>query len=143
MTTPGVDSLVQFHEVPLAFKENEVESGMANLPSVLPGEKAAESTGFDDGIATLLSKLKKARAFTEKVVKGEAKVAAADADPARELAQVLASAEPLFGIDAFEQHCASTMQDTLMCVYLSNLARSQTALAEKINAFTATLDLEP
>jgi hypothetical protein len=34
------------------------------------------------------------------------------------------------------------MQDTLMCVYLSNLARSQTALAEKINAFTATLDIE-
>jgi translation initiation factor 3 subunit F len=141
MTTPGVDALVQFHEVPLKVSQDEVASGMCNLPSVVSGDKASDS-GFDDGIATLLSKLKKARAFTEKVVKGEKTVSAADAAPARELAQVLASAEPLFGMDAFEQHCASTMQDTLMCVYLSNLARSQTALAEKINAFTATLDMD-
>ena len=45
-----------------------------------------------------------------------------------------ATAEPVFALDAFEQRCASTVQDTLMCVYLTNLVRSQTALAEKINA---------
>jgi translation initiation factor 3 subunit F len=151
MTTPGIDALVQFHEIPLSLKPHTVESakglitsGLAALPPVAPGKTDVTPTqsGFDDGIATLLAKLKNARKFTEKVVKGETKVAAADAAAARALSQALTSAEPLFGIDAFEQHCASTMQDTLMCVYLSNLARSQTALAEKINAFSATLDIE-
>merc|ERR1719201_2538528 len=144
MTTPGIDALVQFHEIPLALNPNSVESGLAVLPTVAPGKTdvTPAQSGFDDGIATLLAKLKNVRKFTEKVVKGETKVAAADAVAARALSQALTSAEPLFGLDAFEQHCASTMQDTLMCVYLSNLARSQTALAEKINAFTATLDIE-
>jgi translation initiation factor 3 subunit F len=144
MTTPGIDALIQFHEIPLTLKPHSVESGLAVLPAVAPGKTDVTPTqsGFDDGIATLLAKLKNVRKFTEKVVKGETKVAAADAAAARALSQALTSAEPLFGIDAFEQHCASTMQDTLMCVYLSNLARSQTALAEKINAFTATLDIE-
>jgi translation initiation factor 3 subunit F len=144
MTTPGIDALVQFHEIPLTLKPHTVESGLAALPPVAPGKTdiTAAQSGFDDGIATLLAKLKNARTFTEKVVKGQTKVAATDAAAARALSQALTSAEPLFGMDAFEQHCASTMQDTLMCVYLSNLARSQTALAEKINAFTASLDIE-
>jgi translation initiation factor 3 subunit F len=144
MTTPGIDALVQFHEIPLTLKPHSVESGLAVLPPVAVGTTDAPTTqsGFDDGIATLLAKLKNVQKFTEKVVKGQTKVSPSDAAAARALSQALTSAEPLFGVDAFEQHCASTMQDTLMCVYLSNLARSQTALAEKINAFTATLDIE-
>lgn len=126
------------------LKPHSVESGLAVLPPVAVGTTDAATTqsGFDDGIATLLAKLKNVKKFTEKVVKGQTKVSPSDAAAARALSQALTSAEPLFGVDAFEQHCASTMQDTLMCVYLSNLARSQTALAEKINAFTATLDIE-
>merc|ERR1719152_384757 len=82
MTTPGIDALVQFHEIPLTLKPQSVESGL------------------DDGIATLLAKLKNVRKFTEKVTKGEAKVAPADAAAARALSQALTRAEPLFGVDA-------------------------------------------
>merc|ERR1712110_663338 len=71
MTTPGIDALIQFHEIPMTLKS--VESGLAVLPPVAPGKTDVTTTqsGFDDGIATLLAKLKNVRKFTEKVVKGE------------------------------------------------------------------------
>jgi translation initiation factor 3 subunit F len=142
MPTPGLDTLVQFHEVPLVI-QNSPESGMSLLPSVYnEEEKDGKKTGFDDGIASLLVKLRKAEAFSKNVVDGSQKVDMTDAPLAREFSQALTAAEPVFGVDAFEQRCASTVQDTLMCVYLSNLVRSQTALAEKINALTATTDID-
>jgi len=142
MPTPTLDTLVQFHEVPLIMKTS-TESGISVLPSVYDEEdKDGRKNGFDDGIQSLLTQLKKAQAFSQKVVDGKQKVDATDAAVARDFSQALASAEPVFAVDAFEQRCAGTVQDTLMCVYLTNLVRSQTALAEKINAFTAALELD-
>jgi len=93
----------------------------------------AGSTGAECDLDSLLVKLRKLHAYTGDIVSGKIDSAKLDVTPARELSSLLSAAEPLFAVEAFEQLCKSSVNDTLMCVYLSRLARSQTALAEKIS----------
>merc|ERR1719424_773698 len=76
--TPGIDSLVQFHEIPVTVAGGETEACLAVLPSPIPdGDADSKNRGFLEGIEMLIRKFKKVQEFTGRVVEGKEKVDAA------------------------------------------------------------------
>jgi len=151
---PALESLVHFHEIPLEVGSAETESGMALLQSVFKSSRQGakgvaggadlsdELGGFEEGLKLLLDKFRKVHSYTDGLMQKGEPVPPKFQAAVREFSRVLRSAEPVFAVEQFETLCSSTLQDTLMCVYLAQLARTQSVLAEKINSVATAFALE-
>jgi len=151
---PAVDNtLAHFQEIPLEVESQETEGGMTLLQSIFKKSLAAktgnaanadapELGGFEDGLKLLLEKFKKVHSYTSELMAANKPVPPKYQAAVREFSRVLRSAEPVFAVDQFETLCSSTLQDTLMCVYLAQLARTQSVLAEKINSVATAFALD-
>jgi len=134
--TNVADTLVQFHEIPLKIESLASEkTGIAMLLRAreMQGESGATISNIDafrNALERLRDLFQKCKNYSANVLSGSIE---GDASVGRELTRVLC-AEPFFNVEAFEDLCAGSLQDTLMVVYLSNLTRTQITLAEKINA---------
>lgn len=135
--TNVADTLVQFHEIPL--KVESLASEKTGVSMLLRAREAKDdaSSGaisnmdaFRHALERLLELFQKCKSYTASVLEG---TVVGDASVGRDLTRVLC-AEPFFNVEAFEDLCNASLQDTLMVVYLSNLTRTQITLAEKINA---------
>jgi len=141
------NTLAHFQEIPLEIDSPETEGGMALLQNVFkkstaPKGEQEELGGFEDGLKTLLDKFVKVQAYTAKLKSENKPVPPKYQAAVREFSRVLKSAEPVLQADQFESLCSSTLQDTLMCVYLAQLARTQSVLAEKINSVATAFALD-
>jgi len=139
--TLAAENLLQFHEVPLRVQTSAAEkSGISQL---MQARRANRDTpagqnvkgintldGFEAGLKELLGLFKRMQEYVRAVQAGKVE---GDLQVGRGLTQALCS-EPVIDINAVEQLCNSSLQDALMVVYLSNLTRTQVAIAEKINA---------
>lgn len=142
VTTTVADNLLQFHEVPLRVQTSTAEkSGISQLmharratreaaKSGAPPKDIASLDGFEGGLKELLSLFRRIQEYVRAVQSGKVE---GDLAVGRGLTAALC-AEPVIDVEAVENLCNSSRQDALMVVYLSNLARTQISIAEKINA---------
>merc|ERR1712187_419143 len=87
--------------------------------------------GFEGGLKELLGLFRRIQEYVHAVAEGKGE---GDVAVGRGLTTALCS-EPVIDLEALENLCQSSLQDSLMVVYLSNLTRTQISIAEKINAF--------
>lgn len=140
--TQVAEGLLQFHEVPLRVQTSNAEK--TGISQMMQGRRATREAvanhsapkdvatldGFEGGLKELLGLFRRIQEYVRAVQGGTAK---ADLAVGRGLTQALCS-EPVIDIEAVEQLCHNSLQDALMVVYLSNLTRTQIAIAERINA---------
>jgi translation initiation factor 3 subunit F len=97
-------------------------------PSPLPADLA----GLEASVQRLHAMLEVAHAYVDGVVEGRLK---ANNSIGRFLADTVA-AVPRMSRDAFDKLFNDSVQDVLLVMYLSNLTRTQLALAERLNTPT-------
>lgn len=142
------DSLLQFHEIPLEVQTSAAEkAGISLLMQARraaregpPGQPVAgigQMDGFEGGLRELLELFKKFQGYVRDVQSGKIE---GDVAVGRSITRTLCM-EPVIDLDAVENLCMNSLQDTLMVVYLSNLAKTQISLAEKINAAYSGLEM--
>jgi translation initiation factor 3 subunit F len=143
------DSLLQFHEIPLEVQTSAAEKAGISLlmqarraareapPGSQPVASIGQMDGFEGGLRELLELFKKFQAYVREVHAGKKE---GDLTVGRSITRTLCM-EPVIDVDAVENLCMNSLQDTLMVVYLSNLTKTQISLAEKINAACAGLDM--
>lgn len=143
------DSLLQFHEIPLEVQTSAAEKAGISLlmqarraareapPGSQPVASIGQMDGFEGGLRELLELFKKFQAYVREVAAGKKE---GDLTVGRSITRTLCM-EPVIDVDAVENLCMNSLQDTLMVVYLSNLTKTQISLAEKINAACAGLDM--
>lgn len=133
-----------FHEVRLSLKSNEPDSICLNemiksqTKSLATGNGSKEVAVVESDTAGALEVsmkklhelLESTLEYVDSVVDGKAP---ADAEVGRQLADTLASV-PRIRPDVFDRLFHDSLQDLLMVTYLSNITRTQIALAEKLNA---------
>jgi len=142
--TTVAEGLLQFHEVPLRIQTSAAEkSGISQLMQARRATREATVAGtqpkdmasldgFEGGLKELLGLFRRIQEYVRAVQAGKGNIKG-DLAVGRGLTSALC-AEPLIDMDAVEQLCTSSLQDALMVVYLSNLTRTQIAIAEKISA---------
>merc|ERR1719171_1646517 len=146
------DSLLQFHEIPLEVQTSAAEkAGISLLMQARRTERdktpvtaskggaasIGQMDGFEGGLRELLELFKKFQGYVRDVQSGKVE---GDVAVGRSITRTLC-VEPVIDLDAVENLCMNSLQDTLMVVYLSNLTKTQISLAEKINAACAGLDM--
>lgn len=146
--TVVADNLLQFHELPLKINTSAAErSGIRQLMHARRAARDAESTaadlnsmdGFEGGLKELLALFRRVREYVQAV---RSKKIEGDVDVGRGLTAALC-AEPIIDASAVEQLCHNSLQDALMVVYLSNVAKTQIAIAEKVNAAFRSAEMPP
>merc|ERR1711982_249797 len=95
-----------------------------------PPKDISSIDGFEGGLQELLTLFRRIQVYVRAVRSGKA---TGDLGVGRGLTTALC-AEPVIDVTAVENLCNSSLQDSLMVVYLSNLTRTQISIAEKINA---------
>merc|ERR1712196_714580 len=120
---------------------DDAQTGMNVLKASSQRDKE-DLGGFEEGLKLLLEKFRKVHGYTGALMAKNEPVPPKFQAAVREFSRVLRSAEPVFAVDQFESLCSSTLQDTLMCVYLAQLARTQSVLAEKTNSVTTAMALD-
>merc|ERR1712096_90502 len=140
--TTVAESLLQFHEIPSRVQTSAAEkSGISQLMQArrFTREAAAHGgaakdigaiDGFVGGLSELLSLFRRIQEYVRAVMAGKIE---GDLAVGRGLTTALCT-EPVIDLEAVEKLCNSALQDALMVVYLSNLTRTQIAIAEKINS---------
>lgn len=140
--TVMAESLLQFHEVPIRVETSAGEK--AGVTQLMHARRAAREAaasgaaapdlatmdGFEGGLRELLALFRRVQEYVRAVRKGTVE---GDLAVGRGLTAALC-AEPIIDGSAVEQLCQHSQQDALMVVYLSNLAKTQIAIAEKVNA---------
>jgi translation initiation factor 3 subunit F len=140
--TTVAESLLQFHEVPLRVQTSAAEkSGISQLMQARRATRETAASGgtpkdiasidgFEGGLKELLGLFRRIQEYVRAVAEGKVE---GDVAVGRGLTTALC-AEPLIDLEAVENLCHSSLQDSLMVVYLSNLTRTQISIAEKINS---------
>jgi len=143
------DSLLQFHEIPLEVQTSPAEKAGISLlmqarraareapPGSQPVAAIGQMDGFEGGLRELLELFKKFQGYVKDVKAGKAEP---DLGVGRSITKTLCT-EPVIDLDAVENLCMGSLQDTLMLVYLANLTKTQISLAEKINSAYSGLDM--
>jgi len=142
--TAVAENLLQFHEIPLRVQTSAAEkSGISQLMHARRAAREqgaakdiASLDGFEAGLKELLGLFRRIQEYVRAVIAGKAE---ADLAVGRGLTAALCS-EPVIDLEAVENLCNSALQDALMVVYLSNLTRTQIALAERINSMYTVPD---
>jgi len=135
--TQVADNLLQFHEVPLRVQTSAAEkSGISQLMQARRANREckgprdiASLDGFVGGLKELLSLFRRIQEYVKAVQSGKIQ---GDLAVGRGLTSALCS-EPVIDVEAVQTLVTSSLQDTLMVVYLSNLTRTQITIAEKIH----------
>jgi len=123
--------LLQFHEVPLQVQTSQAEkSGIAQLMQAKSTAPVDAIDGFNLGLKELLGLFRRIQEYVKAVQDGKV---AGDLAVGRGLTAQLC-AEPVIATEAIENLCKTSLQDSLMVVYLSNLTRTQISMTEKIQA---------
>jgi len=94
-----------------------------------PATVLSDLDNLEVSLSNVLSSLEVVSEYVNKVTSGAIK---GDPEIGRAIAHAL-SAIPVFDADSFETVFNTHMQDLLMIMYLSNLTRTQIALADKIS----------
>jgi len=126
------ENLLQFHEVPLQVQTSAAEkSGISQLMQVKQKTHAIDTVdGFTLGLKELLGLFRRIQEYVKAVQDGKVQ---GDLSVGRGLTAQLCS-EPVIATEAIENLCKTSLQDSLMVVYLSNLTRTQISMTEKIQA---------
>jgi len=128
----------KFNPVNLTFYAHEAERiGVDALINSHPDDKRLDApasilSDFENlevSMGQLLGMIETVRGYVDAVVEGKK---AGDKEIGRAIAHAIASV-PSIDVAAYEKMFNSNIQDLLMVVYLSNLTRTQLALADKIN----------
>jgi len=125
------ENLLQFHEVPLQVQTSPSEkSGISQLMQAKKESSIDSIDGFTLGLKELLGLFRRIQEYVKAVQDGKVQ---GDLAVGRGLTAQLCS-EPVIATEAIENLCKTSLQDSLMVVYLSNLTRTQISMAEKIQA---------
>jgi len=140
--TGGLEKLHQFHEVALAESSFVQDKDICSMilasregadGSLEDGESKKEVQSMDmfvKNLEQLEELLTQAKAYTARVLKGEEE---GKSEVGRAISGCLTATED--STEAASE--SSAMKDSLMVMYLSNLAKTQITLAEKLNAALA------
>jgi len=125
------ENLLQFHEVPLQVQTSAAEKNGISQLMQAKKESAIDSVdGFTLGLKELLGLFRRIQEYVKAVQDGKVQ---GDLAVGRGLTAQLCS-EPVIATEAIENLCKTSLQDSLMVVYLSNLTRTQISMTEKIQA---------
>lgn len=125
------ENLLQFHEVPLQVQTSAAEkSGISQLMQAKKEASIDSIDGFTLGLKELLGLFRRIQEYVRAVQEGKVQ---GDLAVGRGLTAQLCS-EPVIATEAIENLCKTSLQDSLMVVYLSNLTRTQISMTEKIQA---------
>lgn len=125
------ENLLQFHEVPLQVQTSAAEkSGISQLMQAKKESAIDSIDGFTLGLKELLGLFRRIQEYVKAVQDGKVQ---GDLAVGRGLTAQLCS-EPVIATEAIENLCKTSLQDSLMVVYLSNLTRTQISMTEKIQA---------
>jgi len=125
------ENLLQFHEVPLQVQTSAAEkAGISQLMQVKQKAPIDSVDGFTLGLKELLGLFRRIQEYVKAVQDGKVE---GDLSVGRGLTAQLCS-EPIIATEAIENLCKTSLQDSLMVVYLSNLTRTQISMTEKIQA---------
>jgi translation initiation factor 3 subunit F len=124
-------SLLQFHEVPLTIQPSAQErAGISQLMQAKQKDPIDSIDGFVSGLRELLGLFRRTQEYVRAVHAGKVQ---GDLAVGRGLTAQLCS-EPVIATEAIENLCKTSLQDSLMVVYLSNLTRTQISMTENIQA---------
>lgn len=142
-TQPLVASnLLQFHQVPLEVKASSAEK--AGISQMMQAKSSGDSKpidsidGFNLGLKELLKLFRRMQEYVKAVKDGKVE---GDLAVGRGLTAQLSS-EPVIATEAIENLCKTSLQDSLMVVYLASLLRTQISMAEKIQALYGDVALQ-
>merc|ERR1719160_373930 len=125
------ENLLQFHEVPLQVQTSSAEkSGISQLMQAKQQAPIDSIDGFNLGLKELLGLFRRIQEYVKAVQDGKVQ---GDVSVGRGLTAQLC-AEPVIATEAIENLCKTSLQDSLMVVYLANLTRTQISMTEKIQA---------
>jgi len=126
-----------FHEVRLSLQSNEPETICLNqMAKAQNNEQEVGATDGDDSLALQVSMeklhdlLATALNYVDSVVEGKV---TPNPEAGRQISDTLACV-PRVRPEIFDQLFHDSLQDLLMVTYLSNITRTQLAIAEKLNA---------
>eukprot|EP00928_Gymnodinium_smaydae_P018703 TRINITY_DN1712_c0_g1_i2.p2 TRINITY_DN1712_c0_g1~~TRINITY_DN1712_c0_g1_i2.p2 ORF type:complete len:404 (-),score=83.37 TRINITY_DN1712_c0_g1_i2:134-1258(-) len=140
--TTVAESLLQFREVPLTVQASAAEkSGISQLMKARSVAHEAKQNGtapkdiggidgFILGLKELLALFRRTQEYVQAVQDGKVE---GDTAVGRGLTSQLC-AEPVVDAESVRNMVDNSLKDALMIVHLSNLTRTQIALAEKINS---------
>merc|ERR1711865_836137 len=129
--TVVAENLLQFHEVPCQVQTSTAEkSGISQLMQAKSAAPIDSINGFNLGLKELLGLFRRMQEYVRAVQDGKVQ---GDLAVGRGLTAQLC-AEPVIATEAIENLCKTSLQDSLMVVYLSNLTRTQISMTEKIQA---------
>jgi hypothetical protein len=129
---PGTEYLMRFDELPLCKSTFQQEKNIMDM--VMEARTTGTSKpintldAFSRNLDELMELFKKAKAYVQGVLSGQTE---ANPEVGRALSRALQS-ESLVDEGKFNDLCNGAMKDTLMVMYLSNLARTQIVLVEQI-----------
>jgi translation initiation factor 3 subunit F len=130
-STMVASNLLQFHQVPLQVQTSATEkAGISQLMQAKHKAPIDSVDGFVLGLKELLALFRRMQEYVKAVQEGKAE---GDLAVGRGLTAQLC-AEPVIATEAIENLCKTSLQDSLMVVYLSNLTRTQISMTEKIQA---------
>lgn len=124
-----------FHEVRLSVRSSDAEricvDRMIRSAGSDDGAPASQDEGkaLEVSVRKLLSLLETCSEYVDKVVSGEIP---ADEERGRDIAECLSSV-PRVRPEAFDAMFNDSLQDLLMVTYLSDITKTQLAIAEKLN----------
>ena len=118
-----------FHEVRLSLKSREEETICLDR-MIASSPQEDNTTTLQVSMEKLLDLLETASVYVDSVVEGSV---APDAIVGRQIADTLA-AVPRIRPEIFDKIFQDSLQDLLMVTYLSNITKTQLAIAEKLNA---------
>merc|ERR1719181_1381600 len=106
------------------------KSGISQLMQAKKEAAIDSIDGFTLGLKELLGLFRRIQEYVRAVQEGKVQ---GDLAVGRGLTAQLCS-EPVIATEAIENLCKTSLQDSLMVVYLSNLTRTQISMTEKIQA---------
>merc|ERR1711871_561877 len=125
------ENLLQFHEVPLQVQTSVAEkSGISQLMQAKKEAPIDSIDGFTLGLKELLGLFRRIQEYVKAVQDGKVQ---GNLAVGRGLTAQLCS-EPVIATEAIENLCKTSLQDSLMVVYLASLTRTQISMTEKIQA---------
>lgn len=139
--TTIAEQLLQFHEIPLTVETSNCQkAGISQLMHARRVTRESQSAGgapksinnidgFEGGLKELLELFRRIQKYVRAILADKVE---GDSAVGRGLTTTLC-AEPVIDMEAVENLCQSSLQDALMVVYLSNLTKTQIAIAERIN----------
>ena len=125
-----------FHELSLQLRSSEAEAIcmnemiMADDDAAASGGKPSDADALQVSMEKLYELLETALQYVDQVVDGKIPP---DAEAGKQIADTLATL-PRIRPEVFDKLFHDSLQDLLMVTYLSNITRTQSTIAEKLNA---------